>query len=156
MLTIGVDIGGTKIAAGVVDEDGRLGATATFPTDPTDPGAIEHAVVTAVAQLREGREVGEFAAADVFVTRSADAAASAGEGPAVGTWWGGPGRFVDFTRPAAREAWKRWLTEAVLDKGTTSVWNDNCEYDGIIDKDSRCDFDGARARSPGSAQSWRT
>ncbi|WP_345041528.1 TIM-barrel domain-containing protein [Georgenia daeguensis] len=87
----------------------------------------------------------EFAAADVFVTRSADAAASAGDGPAVGAWWGGPGRFVDFTRPAARESWKRWLTEAVLDKGTTSVWNDNCEYDGIIDKDSRCDFDGAGA-----------
>ncbi|MFH5821436.1 TIM-barrel domain-containing protein [Georgenia sp. AZ-5] len=89
--------------------------------------------------------LGEFAAEDVFVARSADAAASVGEGPAVGAWWGGPGRFVDFTKPAAREAWKRWLTEAVLDKGTTSVWNDNCEYDGIIDKDSRCDFDGAGA-----------
>lgn len=38
MLTIGVDIGGTKIAAGVVDEDGRLLATATFPTDPRTPG----------------------------------------------------------------------------------------------------------------------
>ncbi|PFG37875.1 glucokinase [Georgenia soli] len=57
MLTIGVDIGGTKIAAGVVDEDGRLLATATFPTDPTDPRAIELAVITAVAQLREGREI---------------------------------------------------------------------------------------------------
>ena len=87
----------------------------------------------------------EFAAADVFVRRSTDAAASAGAGPAVGAWWGGPGRFVDFTKPAAREAWKHWLTEAVLDKGTTSVWNDNCEYDGIIDKDSRCDFDGGGA-----------
>jgi alpha-glucosidase len=87
----------------------------------------------------------EFAAEDVFVGRSADAVTTEGPGPAVGMWWGGPGRFVDFTKPAAREAWKRWLTEAVLDKGTTSVWNDNCEYDGLIDKDARCDFDGSGA-----------
>ncbi|MFS0700534.1 TIM-barrel domain-containing protein [Cellulomonas sp. 179-A 4D5 NHS] len=87
----------------------------------------------------------ELADRDVFVGRSADAAVLAGDGPAVGAWWGGPGRFVDFTKPAAREAWKGWLTEAVLDHGTTSVWNDNCEYDGIIDTDSRCDFDGTGA-----------
>ncbi|MDI2032502.1 glycoside hydrolase family 31 protein [Saccharopolyspora sp. TS4A08] len=87
----------------------------------------------------------EFAEADVFVTRSADAVATAGAGPAAGAWWGGPGRFVDFTKPDARAAWQRWLTEAVLDKGTTSVWNDNCEYDGIIDTDSGVDFDGAGA-----------
>ncbi len=87
----------------------------------------------------------EFAAADVFVRRSADAVQAAGEGPAVGAWWGGPGRFVDFTKPAAREAWKGWLTDAVLAQGTTSVWNDNCEYDGIIDQDSVVDFDGRGA-----------
>lgn len=85
----------------------------------------------------------EFAAEDVFVSRSADAAAIAGEGPAAGAWWGGPGSFVDFTEPAARDAWKRWLTESVLEQGTTSVWNDNCEYDGIVDQDSGVDFDGA-------------
>lgn len=87
----------------------------------------------------------QFADEDLFVTRSADAAATSGDGAAVGAWWGGPGRFVDFTKPAARAAWQRWLTEEVLDKGTTSVWNDNCEYDGIIDKDSGCDFDGGGA-----------
>jgi glucokinase len=58
MLTIGVDIGGTKIAAGVVDEEGRVLSAAKYPTDPTDPAAIEHAVVAAVAELRHGREVG--------------------------------------------------------------------------------------------------
>ncbi|MER5388033.1 TIM-barrel domain-containing protein [Saccharopolyspora sp. NPDC002686] len=89
--------------------------------------------------------LGEFDSAGVFVKRSADAAATAGDGPAAGAWWGGPGRFVDFTKPAAREAWQRWLTEAVLNKGTTSVWNDNCEYDGIIDADSGVDFEGSGA-----------
>ena len=60
----------------------------------------------------------------------------------VGTWWGGPGVFVDFTNPAAREAWKQMLKEQVLEMGTSSVWNDNCEYDSLGDKDCRCDFDG--------------
>ncbi len=26
--------------------------------------------------------------------------------------------------------------------GTDSVWNDNCEYDSLMDKDCTCDFDG--------------
>lgn len=85
----------------------------------------------------------EVADAGVLVRRSADAAERHGEGPATGAWWGGPGSFVDFTKPRAREHWKRWLTAAVLDQGTTSVWNDNCEYDGLVDADSRVDFDGA-------------
>lgn len=61
---------------------------------------------------------------------------------AVGTWWGGLGHFVDFTDEGARAAWKRRLTDAVLSHGTSSVWNDNCEYDSIVDKDARVSFDG--------------
>ena len=34
------------------------------------------------------------------------------------------------------------LTKNVLDYGTTSIWNDNCEYDSMVDKDCRCDFEG--------------
>ncbi|MYX24579.1 ROK family protein, partial [Streptomyces sp. SID8380] len=34
-LTIGVDIGGTKIAAGVGDEEGTILSTFTVPTPPT-------------------------------------------------------------------------------------------------------------------------
>lgn len=60
----------------------------------------------------------------------------------VGTWWGGPGRFIDFTKPSGRKAWKELLKETILQKGTGTVWNDNCEYDGITDKDAVCDFDG--------------
>lgn len=40
-LTIGVDIGGTKIAAGVVDEDGSILETSTVPTPPTPEGVID-------------------------------------------------------------------------------------------------------------------
>lgn len=68
---------------------------------------------------------------------------SSGTDDAVGIWWGGKGHFADFTKPQARAAWKQMLTETVLAKGTASVWNDNCEYDSLIDKDSLCDYDGA-------------
>ena len=48
---LAVDIGGTKIAAGVVDADGRLLRWATEPT-PTgpDPEAIWQALTTAVTR----------------------------------------------------------------------------------------------------------
>ena len=62
--------------------------------------------------------------------------------PCVGTWWGGKGVFADYTNPKTREFWKKELKKHVLDYGTDSVWNDNCEYDSIVDKDARCDFDG--------------
>lgn len=73
---------------------------------------------------------------DIFIKKS-DA-----ETPAVGTWWGGKGVFPDFTKPQTRAIWKEMLAEQVLKKGTSSVWNDNCEYDSLVDKDSRCDFEG--------------
>lgn len=60
----------------------------------------------------------------------------------IGNWWGGLGRFIDFTKPSGRRAWKELLKENILKKGTITVWNDNCEYDGISDKEAVCDFDG--------------
>ncbi len=61
---------------------------------------------------------------------------------AVGKWWGGDGAFWDFTKEIGRKAWKEYLTAAVIDVGTDSIWDDNCEYDSLLDKDCRCDFDG--------------
>lgn len=40
-LTIGVDIGGTKVAAGVVDEDGNILKTSRVPTPQTAEGVID-------------------------------------------------------------------------------------------------------------------
>ncbi|MCI9148692.1 MAG: DUF4968 domain-containing protein [Hungatella sp.] len=67
---------------------------------------------------------------------------AAGSEPAVGTWWGGKGVFVDYTSQPVRDSWKQLLKEHVLEYGTCSVWNDNCEYDSLVDKDSRCEFEG--------------
>ena len=65
-----------------------------------------------------------------------------GVGDYYGRWWGGEGRFIDFTSPKGRDAWKHLLIENVLKMGTKTVWNDNCEYDGIEDRAAYCVFDG--------------
>ncbi|MGN0252309.1 MAG: TIM-barrel domain-containing protein [Oliverpabstia sp.] len=68
--------------------------------------------------------------------------ASNSDEPGVGTWWGGKGVFVDYTNADTRKYWKELLKEHVLNYGTCSVWNDNCEYDSMVDKDCRCYFEG--------------
>ena len=79
----------------------------------------------------------EFDAKGVFVKDSKDPSTYA-----VGSWWGGDGAFWDYTKPSARRAWKDYLIENVIAVGTDSVWDDNCEYDSLLDKDAICDFDG--------------
>ena len=81
-------------------------------------------------------ELEKFTGKDILVKESDS------EAPCVGSWWGGKGVFADFTNPETRACWKELLKENVLDYGTDSVWNDNCEYDSIVDMDARCDFDG--------------
>src|ERR1700760_3367827 len=48
-LAIGVDIGGTKVAAGVVDEDGRVLATERRATPGADIAETEQVIVDVVA-----------------------------------------------------------------------------------------------------------
>ncbi|MFN8076283.1 MAG: ROK family glucokinase [Kineosporiaceae bacterium] len=56
-LTIGVDVGGTKIAAGVVDVEGRILAEVRVPTPGASAEAVEDGIVEAVTQLRTSFEV---------------------------------------------------------------------------------------------------
>lgn len=56
-VTIGVDVGGTKIAGGVVDEAGAVVARTRRDTPSTDPRAIVDNIVAVVQELREGRTV---------------------------------------------------------------------------------------------------
>jgi glucokinase len=55
-LTIGVDVGGTKVAAGVVDEKGAILAQERVDT-AHDAAAVEDAIVAAVTRLRAEHEV---------------------------------------------------------------------------------------------------
>ncbi len=79
----------------------------------------------------------DFIKEDIFVKDSKDNSTYS-----IGKWWGGDGAFFDFTKPQGREVWKKYLTKNIIEVGTDSVWNDNCEYDSLLDKDALCDFDG--------------
>jgi glucokinase len=72
-LTVGIDVGGTKIAGGVVDEKGTILATARRESPATDTAAIERNIGDLVAELRGNHEitgVGIGAAGFVDSTRS--------------------------------------------------------------------------------------
>ncbi|CAN5148396.1 ROK family glucokinase [soil metagenome] len=56
-LTIGVDIGGTKIAAGVVNEEGEIIARLKEPTTPGNPKEISDAVAKLVLALCQDHDV---------------------------------------------------------------------------------------------------
>ena len=56
-LAIGVDIGGTKVAAGVVDAEGRILAQAKRSTPGSDPRAVEQIIVELVEELGEGHRI---------------------------------------------------------------------------------------------------
>jgi glucokinase len=58
MHAIGVDIGGTKIAAGVVDEDGTLLAKTRRDTSPDDAASIDRAIADVYAELSASYEIG--------------------------------------------------------------------------------------------------
>lgn len=58
MHAIGVDIGGTKIAAGVVDEDGTILAQVRHDTAPDDVASIDAAIADAYRELSGSYEIG--------------------------------------------------------------------------------------------------
>jgi glucokinase len=56
-LTVGVDVGGTKIAAGVVDEQGKLLASTRRQTPATSTAMVLEAIGDAVRELRSHHEI---------------------------------------------------------------------------------------------------
>lgn len=72
-LAIGIDIGGTKIAAGVVDEDGRILARLKRETPTTEPQAVIDAIAEITEEFRREHHiiaVGIGAAGFVDATQS--------------------------------------------------------------------------------------
>lgn len=68
MLAVGIDIGGTKIAGGVVDDDGNILRRARVAT-PTDVAGIEVAVADMITELSDGQPVVAGVAAAGFIDR---------------------------------------------------------------------------------------
>ena len=89
--------------------------------------------------LQEMKEKGMFVTADPELPAGSPGAY---EGLGVGTWWGGRGIFVDYTREETRRNWKEYIKQGLLQYGCESIWNDNCEYDSMVDKDARVFFEG--------------
>lgn len=79
---------------------------------------------------------------DTFVKNDVFVKTPDGQKDYEGRWWGGQGKFVDFTSESGRNTWKELLKKTLLAKGSKTVWNDNCEYDGIEDRKAICDNNG--------------
>ncbi len=56
-LTVGIDIGGTKVAAGVVDDDGNIVARSRRQTPGSSARSTEDAIAEVVAEFRESYDV---------------------------------------------------------------------------------------------------
>ncbi|MEH7376336.1 ROK family protein [Neobacillus drentensis] len=69
---IGIDIGGTKIAAGVISEMGELLQRSEVRSDPSDRENMFKQVVTAVKQVLEGTSVSEIEGIGVGVPGKVD------------------------------------------------------------------------------------
>ena len=57
MHSIGIDIGGTKIAAGLVSPDGELSEVTKVPSPASDPELMTNTVVGLIEKLSEGKEI---------------------------------------------------------------------------------------------------
>jgi glucokinase len=73
MLTVGIDVGGTKIAGGVVNESGEILTSLKVPTPATNTAELIDAIVNMVEELRTDREIG---AVGVAIAGFIDAAQS--------------------------------------------------------------------------------
>ena len=67
MHAIGIDIGGTKIAGGLVDELGGISRFERVPTDASDSAAIEQAIVSMIEELAGGERLPVGVAAPGFI-----------------------------------------------------------------------------------------
>ena len=57
MLSVGIDIGGTKIAGALVDAEGSILNELRVPTPANDSNAISDAVVRLIRELADGEDV---------------------------------------------------------------------------------------------------
>ena len=72
--------------------------------------------------LRDHPRFAEAAAKGLFI-RDEDGS------PALAQFWDETGAYLDFTNPDTRAWWKERVTEALLEVGIASTWNDNNEFE---------------------------
>jgi len=77
--------------------------------------------------LKDHPRFAEAQAAGLFVHEADDA-------PTQVQFWDETGAYLDFTNPAAYAWWKARVTDALLEYGVASTWNDNNEFEIWSDK----------------------
>lgn len=102
---IGIDIGGTKIAIGLVNSQGTIAAQATLPTDLSiDPDEMISRVATAAIQLLNEHDISNSSIAGIGVGAPGPLNTKTGvivEPPNLRSWWSFPiieslQRYFDF------------------------------------------------------------
>ncbi|HEX7589857.1 MAG TPA: ROK family protein, partial [Demequinaceae bacterium] len=116
MYAVGVDIGGTKIAAGVVDDGGRIVAKARRDTSAGDADGINHAIAEVVAEFAKEYEF------DAIGLAAAGFASSDREhivfGPNIAAW-------RDYPLAArVRELVERDVSVVVENDGNAAGWGE--------------------------------
>ena len=142
----GFPLDGFYLSSGYTSREGRRCVftwnAERFPDPPSFFSAMQEKGAPCVPNVKPGfllthPLVPDLSRQGVFLKDSEDPSQDA-----VGPWWGGPGVFWDFTSAKARRLWKDLLIRSLIRFGTASVWNDNCEYDSLLDQDARADYDG--------------
>ncbi len=142
----GIPIDGFHLSSGYTERDGKRYVFTWNEKKFDDPKAYfefmnemgaENVPNVKPAVLSDHPMMDVFNKEGVFVRDSKDSSK-----PCTASWWGGEGYYFDFTNPGARSLWKKLLKENLISLGVNSIWNDNCEYDGIADLDAVADFDG--------------
>ena len=81
--------------------------------------------------LQDHPKYQEVAAAKLFIQDSES------DNPEQSMFWNDTGSHLDFTNPATGKWWRDNIKSQLLDKGISSTWNDNNEYE-IWDDEARC------------------
>ncbi len=143
-----IPVSGFQLSSGYCEEDGKRYVFTWNPEKFPDPARYlrecEARGVVNSPNVKPGvltthPKYDEWKQKNLFVKDRSSAE------PAVGKWWGGEGAYVDLTNPRSRELWSVELRHSLLDLGARSIWNDNCEYEGLYDDDARVDFEGEGA-----------
>jgi len=99
-LTLGVDVGGTTVAAAVVDEEGGMLATVAHDTPSDDPRRTEDVIADVVRELMASHDVEA-----VGVGRPGSWTLSGPPCSSPRTWHGGMSRCARRSRAAADSRW---------------------------------------------------
>lgn len=115
--------------------------TDKFPDVEGFTTAFDRAGVNLIANikpclLQDHPRYAEAASQGLFITDSDTGT------PEISVFWDAKGSHLDFTNPATLDWWQANITAALVQRGLTSTWNDNNEFE-VWDHHAQCHGFGA-------------